>query len=339
MAHEIDGKLAVYARTPAWHGIGVVTADLFTAEEALTVLNPNAEEEQYRKVPAYAKIGDEFVVSGEQIAIVRKHPETGEWQVISFMGRDYGNLQPRDLFGFTDEVVAGIGGAHYAAAAFLRNGRQIILTVDAGAIELDPQGRKDVIKSHLFVSNSWDGSWACRAKWVNGRIECANMAAWALRGSTNQIVNGDWNTKHTANVMNRVQAAREVLGLQKSYNDLFYAQAEELIQTKLTDAVYDRLLADIFLVDETTKERDQEAMNQVKAVYELSPSQANLYGTMWGGLNAITEYHDWRTKVRATKTGGLNERRFVRQFDDTTGLKQRAWDVVWAAHEGAGAAS
>ena len=44
MPAELDSQRAIYARKPAWHGLGVVKEEgWFSAEEALAVLNPNNE--------------------------------------------------------------------------------------------------------------------------------------------------------------------------------------------------------------------------------------------------------------------------------------------------------
>ena len=332
MPHEIDGNLAVYAKTPAWHHLGTVMEDLnaITAADALAVLNPFGEQEQYRKVPAFALVNGEYVKSDDSCAIVRKHPETGQLQVISFQATDYGNLQPEEIFGFLDNVVGQVGGAHYANAFFLRKGRQMCVTIDMGAVELEGIEAKDTIKRFLFCVNSWDGSWAFRTKMVNFRPDCANMAAMALRGSSDKLVPGDWSTKHVGDVMSRVKAAQSVLGLAKANFDLFADSAEMMFQVPMRDDTFDRLLTGLFTVDEATQEVNTKAIATVKSIYELSMSQANLYGTFWGGFNAVTEYHDWNTDVRGGRVSGVTETRFLRQLDDPKGLKQTAWDRFYA---------
>jgi phage/plasmid-like protein (TIGR03299 family) len=330
--HEIDGKLAVYARVPAWHQIGTVYEDVFSAEEAMAVLNPLNEKDMYKQVTAGARIWNaatkeyEWIESPDHSAIVRNRPETGEPVILSFQGRDYGNLQPQEVFAFMDDV----GEGKYLAAAFLRKGRQMILSKDMGSVMLDAKGRSDVIKRVLFGVNSWDGSWAFRCKFVNDRVECANQAGMALRGSTDQLVPGDWSTRHTGEIMNRVQVARKTLGLFDLYEQLFYERAEAMIEAELTDNVYQKVVESVFK-DELTGEIDADAVNNCRGIYELSPTQANLYGTYWGGFNSVSEYNDWRTNVRGGRVSTLNEMRFLRQFEDTKQIKQKAWDTFSAA--------
>lgn len=322
MPAEIDGDRAMYAKMPAWHRIGKVKADgFFTSEEALAQLNPN--KEPVRKVTAGAMVDGVFVASEDTQAIYRVNPDTDAPQILSFMSRDYSVIQLEDQFAFLDNVVGSIGGAHYEAAVSLRKGRQVALTIDTGAVELDPGERGDVLKKFIWGFNSYDGSWAFRVKTGNFRVECANMAAMALRGSGEESMSGDWTTKHTSNVMDRVAAAQRTLGIWKEYNDLFFEQAEDMIHVELTDGRFERIINDLFEVD---GEKNVDAINNVRAIYELSPTQMKLNGTFWGGFNAVTEYNDWRTAVRGGKVTSANDMRFLRQIDDNTGLKQRAWD-------------
>lgn len=350
MPAEVEN--AIYAKSPAWHHLGQVKQATvenpngwFTAAEALRVIDPlNAP---VQKLIACAKWVDangvaHIIESDEDEAIVRTNPATGALEIMSYQKQGYGLVQKADHFLFLDSVVSAIGGAHYEAAVDLRRGRQTVLTIDCGAVSLDPRGRNDVVMRKIWGFNSFDGSWAFRVKCGNFRIECANLAAMALSGSSGKIQQGDWSTRHTGSVMNRIEAAKRTLGLYREYNDLFFAQAEEMVESKMTARQFDRVLEDLFIVDSVTRERDTDAQNEVRALYELSPSCANVFGTWWGGFNAVSEYADWRTGVRGSKTASVSEMRFLRQLDDSKkvgeplgggGLKQTAWDMMWDAHE------
>lgn len=320
--HEVDGQRAVYAKVPAWHRIGHVLEDVFTADDALKVLEANSTGVQkYRAaviVNGTVIEVDNFDAIGEVV--------DGQLRVYNFASPDYGLIQRRQHFQFLDEVVGAVDGAHYECAVSLRGGSQTIITVNLGSVTLDPSERADVQHKYIFSANSFNGSWAFRTKLTNVRAECANMAAVVLRGSTDNVVRGDWSTRHTSNIMDRVQAAKLTLGIAKQYNDLFFFNAEQFIHTSMSDNTFSRILDDLFV--DATGEKDVEAQESVRGIYELSPSQLRLHGTLWGGFNAVTEYADWRSKVRGSARTNINEARFVRQLDDTRDLKQRAWDVV-----------
>lgn len=335
MPHEVDGNRALYARTPAWHHLGKVKeGGWFTAEEALAVLNPNNEPVRKGQVFIRVLLGDQFVnVPAEEYSgNVRINPDTNSPQVVGVNGKEYGLIQIEDQFRFMDEVVGAIGGAHYEAAVNLRNGRQTALTIATGAINLDPNGRNDTIKKFIFGTNSFDGSWAFRLKMINFRVECANMARAALRGSSDKLVDGDWSTKHTKDVLNRTEMAKATLGLHTVYNEVWTEQAEQMIQTEMTDDRFSQLLDGLFETEERlgVKEKDQKTIDSVRTIYELSPTCERIHGTIWGGLQAVIEHEDWFTKVRGGKASSVFESRLRRQMGDTDkGLKDRAWDRFW----------
>jgi phage/plasmid-like protein (TIGR03299 family) len=334
MAHEIDGQgknaRAIYARKPAWHSLGTVKEDgWFTAEEALAVLNPNSEP--VRKCDVYVRFVDgngkeQFIPADEWSSTVRINPDTNEPQVLGVNGRDYGVVQLEEKFRFMDEVVGAIGGAHYETAGLLRRGKQSFLTIATEAIELDREGRSDPIARYILGVNSYDGSQAFRVKMTNVRVECANMLAMALRGSSGEVVSGDWSTRHTKDILNRVWAAQQTLGLYREYNDRWAADAEMMIHTEMSDGAFDRLLVGLFTSDRTgVEEVDRERIAEVRTIYELSPTCERIYGTFWGGLQAVTEHEDWHAKLRGGKKSTVQERRFMRQMDSS--LKGDAWDL------------
>lgn len=337
MAHEIDNNRAIYARKPAWHGLGVVKEDgWFTAEEALAVLNP--DNEPIRKGSVFVKVMmpdatgkfvEHFVEAEDYSGNVRVNPDTKNLQVLGVNGKDYGLVQLEDQFRFVDEVVGAIGGAHYETAGLLRLGKQAFLTVDTGAIVLDADGIADRVQKYILCTNSFDGSLAFRTKMTNVRVECANLLAMALRGSTNKVVDGDWSTKHTRDILNRTEAAKITLGLWAAYNDQWLVEADTMIHSPLTDDAFNRIVEGLFETDEKLgiKEKDEEAIAAVRTIYELSPTCEKIHGTVWGGLQAVTEHQDWYVKVRGGKKSTAEESRFRRQLGETDkGMKDRAWE-------------
>lgn len=337
MPAEIDGTKAVYARKPAWHRIGTVKEEgWFTAEEAIAVLNPTGEPIRKGKVTITILDGDgnEVVVPfPEKSGVVDFDHESGKFRPLSVMDKDYGLMQREQQFTFVDEVIGQVNGAHYEAAVNLRNGKQTCLTAYLGDFVLDPNGIADKNKKFLWSFNSWDGSWALRLKFGNFRVECANMAAMALRGSTDKNVMGsEWSTRHTANISSRVSEAAAVLGLWHDYEVVYEAQAEHMIHVPLLDNTFQRVIDGLFTAENPKTgqvETDREAAEQVRTIYELSASQRDIFETVWGGFNAAVEYHDWATKVRGSKSTSVSERRFLRQVEDPTGFKQQAWDRFW----------
>jgi phage/plasmid-like protein (TIGR03299 family) len=338
---DIDGSKAAYARKPAWHGIGTVKEEgMMTAEECIAVLNPSGEPIRKGRVTVTVMVPDgkggykDVVVEGpEYSGLVDFDSDSDTYRLLAVNSKDYGLMQREEQFRFADEVIGQIDGAHYEAAVNLKNGKQTVLTAYLGDYVLDPGGIADKNKRFLWIFNSWDTSWALRLKMGDFRVECANMAAMALRGSSDSnVIGSDWSTRHTANIKDRVEEAASFLGFWKVHEDLFVAQAEHMIHTPLDDNAFGRIITDLFTVDNPKtgmKETDKEAVETVRMTYELSASSRDIHETIWGGFNAVTEYNDWVSKVRATKSASMGERRFLRQIEDPKGLKQEAWDSFW----------
>jgi hypothetical protein len=296
-----------------------VLEDCFTAEEALRVINPGRIPIQKWVAGVKDPITGEWHETEEFTGTVQV--EDGKVIVFDFPTPDHQLVQDWEQMQWMDEIVRNRDGAHYEAAVKLRGGRQTALTISLGAVILDPQERADVNYSFLFGANSHNRSWPLTAKLANMRGECANMSAVIMAAHT-----PEYRIKHTVNIMNRVAIAQQALGLAVEYNDLYYSLADTMISTEMTDNTFKRILDNIFTVD---GERDEESINTVRGVYELNPAQTRLYGTLWGGFNAVTFYNDWATKVRGSRTSSSDEMRFLRQFDDTKGMKQKAWDVFY----------
>lgn len=333
MPDMVDGNKAIYGlNRAAWHRKGQVKPGLFTAAEALSYLNPDDEEVQ--KVPAFALVDGQYVMADDLEAVVDWDHETKKWRVLSYQSLQYGVVQLAEQFAFMDDVVANVDGAHYEAVVKMRKGRQVAVSINLGELILDKNGIADKTHKYLWGFNSYDGSWAMRCKFGGFRVECANMAAAALRGSSDQnVIASDWSTRHTTNVLQRVEEAKAVLGLFNVYQAEWEREAEHMIHTPIHNDAFQRIVVDLFTVDNPKtgmKEPNMEAVNETRGIYELSPTQSDLYGTVWGALQSAIEQHDHRSKVRGGRVTDVNDQRFLRQVTDPTGFKQRAWDQFWA---------
>jgi hypothetical protein len=336
MPAEVDGDRAIYAIKPAWHGIGTVVKEgTFTAERALAVLNPSGEpiRKSFKLVGHfYDDDGQEYTIESPEHTMLADMGDT-DHRELSIVKQDYGLVQREEVFKMADAVIGMIGGAHYEAAVNLREGRQTVLTAFLGDYVLDEKGIGDRGKRFLWIFNSWDRSWAFRFKFGDFRVECANLAAVALRGSSDQnVIGSDWSTKHTVNIMNRVEEAKNLLGLWQVHERIFQAQAEHMIHTPLHKDKFVRIIDDLYQTKNKTTgqlETDKKAATEAKVTYELSAANRDIIDTVWGGFNAVTQQHDWVKAPRGSSKTTADEMRFVKQVEDPTGLKQRAWDAFW----------
>lgn len=340
---EIDGSKAVFNEEGRWHQYGTVLPQhTFTAEQAIAVLNPTGEPTRKGRVIIEIDVEND---KGEMETISVPFPDKSgmvdfdhdqnAYRALSVMDKDFGLVQLEEKFAISDMVIGRVDGAQYSAAVKLRKGRQTAFTIDMGDFTLDPNGVADRNKRYLWVFDSVDGSWRLRFKFGAFRVVCANTAAMALHGSTDKdVIGSEWSTKHTTNIMERVQEAAQVLGLWKTHEKLFEAQAEHMIQTQMHPDKFGRIIEGLFTADNPdtgVKETDKEAVETVRMIRELSPSSRDVQDVIWGGFNAVTEYHDrvLANKARGGRTSTADELRFVKRVEDPTNLKQRAWDAFW----------
>lgn len=334
---------AMYARTAAWHRLGTVKLEgCFTIEEAgatTGLLEPVQSVPLTCEVPLLdpktGKPGSETVkLTSDMIANYQYHPDTRQPRIVGTVGKDRATIQPIVRFQWLDEVVGAVGGAHYEALFSLRQGRQLVAVINLGEtnnIVLDPKGRKDTVRNMLVSVDSHDASLSFGCYLAPYRPECANMLAMQM-GSGPQVSDaqrGRWFTRHTTNIFDRITEAKATLGLWKDYAELFSHRAEEMIEATLTDNEFQRAITDVFTVPgKDISERDKEGMSKVRSLYELSRTNQNIHGTVWGGLQATTEYFDWYRDVRGGKTSSVDEMRFTRQMRMSGGVdyKQKAWD-------------
>lgn len=321
-----DGSAAaIYgSRKPAWHRLGKVEDGLFTAKHALHATGLDFGIET---TPIFIEIDGVKVVDPEHRMTYRMLD--GVPVPLGVVGTEYQATNPVDLFEFMDDVIGQIDGAHYDAAFALRNWKQVVCVADVGSLDLDPEGRNDKILQYLVGRSSADGSWQFGIKFDNVRPECANMMAVHLRKATTE-----WKTRHTTNIRRRIEEAKVVLGMQKDYQDEWAEGATQMIQTEITDTQFDRWLDGLM---EATKKQtgedeiDRAAMFAIRSLNAYSPTSASIKGTVWGALNAATEFSDWGVEVKEGKSMSADETRFARQIGDAKSkysgdFKQLAWD-------------
>ena len=275
------------AREVPWHGIGVITEDVMTAEEALNASGLNWDVELR---PVYTLTGgadfekplkDDFILVPDRYTVVR---ETDN-QVLGNVGSNYVPLQNRDAFQFMDNIVDD-GSAKYETAGSLKGGKQIWLTTKL------PQTMQvagvDEIETYILLTNSHDGSRAVTAAVTPVRVVCQNTLNLALSGARRS-----WSVRHLSNVKGKVQEARDSLDLTFKYLETFEKTANELATRKFTEADFDRWLekaTEEFVMSESKAE---DAKITIKTLYMDAENLANVRGTRWAALNAVGEYFDW----------------------------------------------
>jgi len=312
MPAEVESMM-YYGATP-WHRLGKEVAGLATAQEAITAAGLDWDVEL---IPIHIRENGGYrQVEGQQ-AIARKTDK----KIYGIVGSRYTPIQNRDSFKFFDGVV-GTGGAVYETAGSLLEGRRTWILANLKD-SLGIAGEE--IKKYLLLMNSHDGSLALQMFWTPIRVVCWNTLSAALSHADGTR----FYSRHTAGAADRIESAKELLGLAQRYYSEFEEKAKMLVQKQLPPAEMPKLLMAAFgttgakpvpMVTANLMERAKEAIF-------TGPGADNqkIAGTAWQAFNGIAYYADHLRNYR----GGTDDARLGGLlFGTGMAMKQRAWKFL-----------
>lgn len=299
MAHGIetsgDKATFVTSKNNAWHQLGTTLPDSFTAEEAM--------EHGYlggwnvRKRPTWTEGSDGSpLVIPERHAVVRDNPFTpGQEDVLGIVGDPYKIVQNEEHADFLNALVDE-SGAHFDSAGSLNGGRVVFITMKLpGHVHI---GGVDPVENYLAAFNSHDGSMAFTTMVTPVRVVCANTMNMAFKNNSHLF-----RVRHTSGIgQHLVGQARQILDLSFRFIDGFQEQAEQLINTSLTQARFEDIVRDLVGPPKDaaprTVTRSENKMEEIVELFADGMTHANLRNTAYAGLNAFTEWADHYAPVR-----------------------------------------
>lgn len=272
MAHMVEAMFS--AREVPWHGLGVVTEDVLTAQAAIIAGGLDWDVELRKMYAATSDKKSKVLVPGSN-AVVRVTDDS----VLGVVKSRYVPFQNRDAFAFADSLVDS-GEAKYETAGSLRKGAEVFLTMKVpGHILIAGEDAHDM---YILLRTSHDGTKAISVMIVMIRVVCMNTLTMAVAGAKQK-----WSMPHVSTIEGRLGEARETIGMSFAYSDEFVRMGDQLVATKITDDMLHDLLEDVLPDRPKTDER----IDTIMSLYHDSPTNG-FYGTGWGALNAVTEYYD-----------------------------------------------
>jgi len=299
------GQVAFASReVPAWHLLGTV----FDKDEKVTTAQmlkkAYLDNWNVRLVDLAERLPDLGTWVAPAFAVVRDNPFTaGDTDVLSVVGGRYQTVQNEELYAFGDNLLDG--GGQWETAGSIKGGRQVFgsLKLDRDLM-IDPNGAADSVDTYLLVNTSHDGTVGVQASTTPVRVVCQNTLNMALRG-----VKQTFKLRHTQSVDGRIAEARQALGLAHTYLDAFEVEAAALYATSVSNAQFQSIVTSLYprpedekkaaLTRWTTKvELLGDLFAGVEALEGAPITGANITGTAWGALNALTERLDWYRTAR-----------------------------------------
>lgn len=341
MAHELeqqsDGTWSfVAAREPGWHKLGKVYEDRdgLTLAEVLEDLNVG----EIVEAPVAATVPNGFYGGNSRVKMpgkkmtLRKRNENGvfTYTPLGIVGDDYKVISEAEAFAFLD-AVADTGEANWQTAMLLKNGSRAAACMKLAEGVLI--GGVDAVDLYAMVSTSHDGSLSLTCSITPIRVVCQNTLTWALAAAVQK-----WSVRHSKNAELNAEEARRCLQLSYTYAAAWTAEVEHLLDVEMTKLQFEAIVADLYgpkTEGKTEAARKAQATTwdaQRGLLLDLwdAPTQANVKGTAYAGLNTLTEYHDWYRGIRKPPTD-TDAFRFERALTESASPeKNRIHDRIMA---------
>lgn len=210
----------------------------------------------------------------------------------------YKIVQPNEVINFFEDLVGGMGW-HLNVAGCLDGGKRVwaMAKTDADCFI----GSRDKVDQYLLLATSFDGSLATVAGFTSVRVVCQNTLNMALSGDMKNKI----KVSHSTNFI--PESVKAQLGLYGETMAIFKEQATEMARMSVSRADAMSFILEIISGKKDAKmdELSTQAINTTKNVYELFNGKGlgstfnSADGTMWGVVNAITEYVDHHTRSKS----------------------------------------
>lgn len=277
-------------RVKPWHGIGTIVADCPNSKEAIWLAGLDWLVDQQ----------DVRTESGAIIPGYKANIRDRDQSILGVVSDRYQVVQNEDAFAFTDELLGE--GVKYETAGALQGGKKTFILARL------PQRyiiAGDEITPYFVIMNSHDGSCAIKAAMTPVRVVCQNTLNLAFRTAKRT-----WTTKHTSNIMERIDDARTTLQFAERYMGEMGKGVDELVHKRLTDKKVMEYMAEFFPVTADMSPVQQKnnltMLNDMKRRYFDAPDLQHVGKNAYRFINAVSDFATHAEPIRRTKNYGEN---------------------------------
>lgn len=313
MSHNINEDSRVFTVGKSWHGLGTVVDTEKTAKEAIQLAKLDYKVEAS---PLYVQKNEQYADIQSHNAIIREDTK----EVLGITTPKYKIVQNTEAFSFFDTIV-GEGQAIYHSAGALGKGEKIwILAKLPNDIVVNGD---DVVEKYLCLTNSHDGKSSLRMYFTPIRVVCQNTLNMSMQDAKNGI-----SIRHSGNIRNKIDHAREVLGISINYYDQFEKIVQEMeniqVQSEELNNYFNRVLA--INDNEEVSTRKSNIKDELFTLFENGKGQklGNKH-SLWKAYNAVTEYVDHSRTVKNLDKDKSNKLASI-WFGSGAKLKEKAYN-------------
>lgn len=285
-----DGRVTFVAVDEgAWHGLVTPVKGPLAATAALEMGHMKGLD--YHTEPLLAVMTDPaiFVPVPDKYTTVARDPfDRSRWESIGgYLSDGYTMHTPEDIAEFGDALAGQ--GATLSAIGLIDEGKRMFASFKVR----DYQFGGDQMFAWLNVYSDFTGGAATVCKPGATRVVCKNTFHIGLA----EQVAIKFKARHTGvGLVDRVDEARQALGIAEQAMDHFEAQVQRMLDTELSDAKFAKIVEQYMPIPEDALPRivlkREQARDAITSVWK-SGNAAGISGTAWGAYNSLTEYIDW----------------------------------------------
>ncbi|WP_406168919.1 DUF932 domain-containing protein [Streptomyces sp. NBC_00996] len=288
-----DGTIALYASSPAWHGLGqIIPGGTTDIDEVLAL---SGLDFKVTTVPALYEWQGEMREHADQRHTVRT--DTGA--ALGAVGRKYCPIQNRQGFEFLQELV-GRFDVVWESAGLLRGGKRVFISIRLPeTVTVDADGINDIVVPYVAVMNDHSGQGQFQCVVTPWRPVCANTERFAVRDAVTR-----WAVRHTAGATSEIKEARRTLGLSVQYFEHFAAEETALARTDIAVRDFHDVIGDLWpLDDDATDAKKTNFAARLGTLDERFRTETERVGrTAYAAERAITGYLDHVAPRRPPKS-------------------------------------
>ncbi|MFJ6841388.1 DUF932 domain-containing protein [Streptomyces griseoluteus] len=278
-----DGTIALYASSPAWHGLGQIIPGGTTDIDE--VLRLGGLDFTVATVPALYRWDGELHEHADRFHTLRE--DTGA--ALGVVGRRYEPIQNRTGFEFLQELV-GRYDVVWESAGVIKGGKRVFISIRLPeGVTIDADGINDLVVPHVAVMNDHTGSGTFQCVVTPWRPVCGNTERFAVRDAVTR-----WAVRHTAGAVDQIKEARRTLGLSVQYFEKFAAEETALARTDIAVQDFHKVIAELWpLDDDATDAKKNNAAARIGSLDAIFRTETDRVGrTAYAAERAITGYLD-----------------------------------------------
>ena len=309
MSHLIETM--AYRNATPWHGLG----NYLTENQPLEVWQREAGMAwQILDTPVLYQ-SDEAVLPFADNKVLYRSDTLAPLSVVSSR---YKVVQPHEVLAFYRDLV-DVGGFELETAGVLKGGKKLWALARTGQETLLKGG--DRVKAYLLLATACDGTLATTAQFTSVRVVCNNTLQMATHDASGAI-----KVPHSTQF--DPDRVKQSLGIGLGAWQRFVDEMRSMAECKVTTFEARRYLIDV-LGDTTLpiyEQPNDKALNRVFSLFNgggLGSTLSAANDTVWGLLNAVTQYIDHERRART-----VDNRLDSAWFGQGAAIKQRALNTA-----------